>query len=403
MDAPSADGPVSRRSVLRAAGTAAGAGALVGSAGRGAARGQVDGEPPSVRLPRRVRVATRNLGLGARLYGFVDTETRSIDAEAVYDRYRQVRASAPAARMRAMAAGVADDLPAVVGLQEAARIRRGPNDYTGGSEPNAGTAVFDFLALFREGLARELDRYDFDVGYELAAVSDNVDEEFPAEGPDGERFDVRLGDRDAVLVRDDLTVEGTETGTFGLNVTAPLDDGTQVSVERGYALAALELAGAPFTFATTHLAVGSRVVREAQAAELSAALADRESVVLAGDLNTTPDGDRSAAYRRLVDGGLTDAWAATRDEPGPTCCQNPQLRNDGARLGVRIDHVMTGGAATPLRVRRRDIDPESRVTASTPDGEVDLWPSDHAGVVADVRIEPTSRDPLAVLAGLFPG
>jgi hypothetical protein len=401
MDAPSTDGPVSRRSVLRAVGTATGAGALVGSAGRGAARGRIDGGSPSTRLQRRIRVATRNLGLGARLYGFVDTETRSIDAETVYGRYQQVRASAPAARMRAMAAGVADDLPAVVGLQEAARVRRGPDD--GGAEPDAGTTVFDFLALFRDGLARELDRYDFDIGYELAAVSDNVDEEFPAEGPDGERFDVRLSDRDAVLVRDDLTVEGTETGTFGLNVSAPLDDGTQVSVDRGYALAVVAATGAPFTFATTHLAVGSRVVREAQAAELSAVLADRESVVLAGDLNTTPGGDRSATYRRLVDGGLTDAWAATRDGPGPTCCQNPQLRNDGSRLGIRIDHVMTGGAATPLAVRRRGVGPERRITASTPDGEAELWPSDHAGVVADVRVEPATQDPLAVLAGLFPG
>lgn len=408
MDGPrhASDRP-SRRSVLRAAGAAAGGVGLLGTASPASASGAGTGDDDtawSTRLPRQVRVATRNLGLGANLYGFIDRETLEIDPSQVYDRFEQVRSSAPAARMRAVAAGIAADLPAVVGLQEAALVRRGPNDYEGGSEPNAGTVVFDFLELLREGLAAELERYDFDVGYEVAAVSRNVDEEFPAEGPDGERFDIRLTDRDVVLVRDDLAVRETAADTYSLNVSAPLEDGTQVSVTRGYALAEVAVEGAPFTFVTTHLAFGSRVVRESQAAELSGLLAAREGpVVLAGDLNTTPEGDRSGAYRRLVENGLTDAWAVTREEPGPTCCQNARLRNDRSRLGIRVDMVLTGGPATSLAARRWDVDPESRFTAETPDGETRLWPSDHAGVVADVLVEPETRDPLAVLRGLLFG
>jgi len=167
---------VSRRSVLRAAGGATGVGVTVGTA---SARQPDEGW--SVPLPRNVRVATRNLGLGARLYGFVDTDTLRLDPEQVYERYQQVRSTAPPERMRAIASGLADELPAVVGLQEVARIRRGPNDYSGGSEPNAERAVYDFLDLLTTALDAELDRYDFDVGYRVAAVSRNLDEEFPAE------------------------------------------------------------------------------------------------------------------------------------------------------------------------------------------------------------------------------
>jgi endonuclease/exonuclease/phosphatase family metal-dependent hydrolase len=395
--------PASRRSVLRAAGGAAGGLGLVGLVSPAAATTQDDASDGwSVPLPRNVRVATRNLGLGARLYGFVDTDSLQVDPRQVYERYQQVRANAPGERMRTIAGGLAAELPAVVGLQEVARIRRGPNDYTGGSEPDAEQEVYDFLDLLTDGLEEALERYDFDVGYEVAAVSGNLDEEFPAEGPDGERFDVRLTDRDVVLVRDDLAVRGTETDSYSLNVSAVLEDGTRVSVTRGYALAEVATEGAPFTFVTTHLAVASRVIREAQAVELAGLVEDRDGpVVLAGDLNTTPEGDRSSAYERLVESGLRDTWAALTDEPGPTCCQGELLRNDRSRLRIRVDHVMTAGPVVPLAARRTDTDPDDRIEASTPDGTERLWPSDHAGVVVDLRVEPHTRDPLAVLRGLL--
>jgi hypothetical protein len=396
---------VRRRSVLRAAG--AGVAGLVPATSTAAAAPDRRADASadwSARLPQHVRVATRNLGLGARLYGFVDTDSLRLDPEQVYERYRQVRSTAPPDRMRAIASGLADDLPAVVGLQEVARIRRGPNDYTGGSEPDAQETVYDFLDLLTTALDEELDRYDFDVGYRVAAVSRNLDEEFPAEGPDGERFDVRLTDRDVVLVRDDLTVRRTDDGTYGLNVSATLEDGTRVSVKRGYALARVELEGAPFTFVTTHLAVASRIIREAQAEEL-AGIAERRDgpVLVAGDLNTTPEGDQSAAYGRLTDAGLRDVWAAVTDDPGPTCCQGELLRNERSRLGIRVDHVLSAGPVVPLAVRRTDTDPDDRIETTTPDGEARLWPSDHAGVVADVRVEPRTRDLAAVLRGLLFG
>jgi endonuclease/exonuclease/phosphatase family metal-dependent hydrolase len=403
------DRAVDRRALLRSAGAAA-----TGAAGLAAGAGTAAAEHPADRrrgreavrwnatLPLRVRVATWNLGLGTPLYGFVDRDSRSVDPRQVYDRFRDVIGSAPATRMRAIGRRIADDLPAVVGLQEAALIRRGPNDYTGGSTPNADRVAVDFLAQLRTGLDEALSRYDFDVGYEVAVVGENADEEFPAEGPDGERFDVRLTDRDVLLVRDDLAVRGTETRNYTLNLSVPLDDGTQVSAARGYALAEVERDGARFTVATTHLEVASATIREAQAAQLAGRL-DRVDgpALLLGDLNTTPDGDRSTAYDRLVGSGLTDVWAATTDSDGPTCCQNPDLRNEESRLGIRLDMVLSGGPVVPLSTRRQVTRPDERVTAITESGTERLWPTDHAAVVADVRVEPRTDSVLASLRSLL--
>ena len=400
-----------RRALLRGAGAAA-----TGVAGLAAGVDTAAADHPADRLrhqrrassrwnatlPLRVRVATWNLGLGTPLYGFVDRDSRRVDPRQVYERFQDVLESAPATRMRAIGRRIAADLPAVVGLQEAALIRRGPNDYAGGTTPNADRVAVDFLVELEAGLDAALDRYDFDVGYEVAVIGENADEEFPAEGPDGERFDVRLTDRDVVLVRNDLAVHGTETRNYTLNVRVPLDDGTQVSAARGYALAEVERDGARFTVATTHLEVASETIREAQAAQLAGRL-DRVDgpTVLLGDLNTTPDGDRSAAYDRLVGSGLTDVWAATNDGDGPTCCQHPDLRNDESRLGIRLDMVLSGGPVVPLSTRRGLTRPAERVTEITGSGTERLWPTDHAAVVADLRVEPRTDSVLASLRSLF--
>jgi hypothetical protein len=62
--------------------------------------------------------------------------------------------------------------------------------------------------------------------------------------------------------------------------------------------------------------------------------------------------------------------------------------------------VLTRGPVTPLAACRVGADPEDRITATTSDGETELWPSDHAGVVADVLVEPRTRDPVPVLRSL---
>lgn len=88
-------------------------------------------------------------------------------------------------------------------------------------------------------------------------------------------------------------------------------------------------------------------------------------VVLAGDLNQTPD---SVALARLRAAGLTDAWAALHpDVPGFTFYERGALRK-------RIDYVLLGPAlAARLRGATLVLDEPGQRRAS-----------DHAGLVVDL-------------------
>jgi len=74
---------------------------------------------------------------------------------------------------------------------------------------------------------------------------------------------------------------------------------------------------------------------------------------------------------------LRDAWSVRRQAAGYTCCQEPTLTDPTPLFSSRIDLILVHGAK-PLGVRRVG----TRPYATTPP----LWASDHAGVVAEVRL-----------------
>ena len=357
---------VSRRSVLR---SGAGLAALSSA--------PTDG--PSFAIPRSVSVYTQNLGLGTRLSRLVDVRTGTVDPENVYRRFLDVQRSGVPERMAAVAAEIAAEGPALVGLQEAALVRRGPAD--GNDDSNAETVAFDFLAELTDALAAA-DGPD----YRVASVVTNADEEFVADPCEcGDRFDLRLTDRDVVLVHEDVTVESTETANYALNAQLTLRDGRTIVATRGYALVEARLDGSPLTFVTTHLSSTSSAIRRAQAAELTERVDSLDRpVVVTGDANTGPSDGEESAYG-LLTGTLRDAWR-DGDGNGATCCQFSNLTNEESRLDRRIDVVLHRGAVEPRGSRRVFHDPESQVT-TTVDGEpVQRWVSDHAGVVADLVV-----------------
>lgn len=383
---------VSRRDVLRRTG------GTLAIGGFGRFRGYVRRRVDPLLAPR-VTVMTRNLGLGIRLVGLFDRDVRQVDPEFVHDRYREVLDSAFPTRAEALAAEIADARPALVGLQEAALVRtQDPGDYAGGSSPNAEHVEVDFLRALLVALRRELADRSADATYRPIATVANADEELPARRPDGTRFDVRLTVRDAVLARDDVRVRSTATVNYGIVPSVTLRDGTRITVKRGYCLARVAVGATPFAFANTHLAVSSSVFRAAQASELLGRLAAvDEPVVLVGDFNTGPD-TPDATYRTLTD-EFRDAHAAAVAEPGPTCCQFATLRNDRSRLGRRVDLVLCRGTVEPLDAYRVGHEPSSRVEIG---GEA-VWPSDHAGVVADLRVAASPANPVALVKALLSG
>jgi endonuclease/exonuclease/phosphatase family metal-dependent hydrolase len=105
-------------------------------------------------------------------------------------------------------------------------------------------------------------------------------------------------------------------------------------------------------------------------------------VILAGDFNSDP-AVNGATYGLLIGGGFTDLWSAVGSGPGFTWAlsgESPALITDPTQ---RVDYVMTRGSVTPSAI---DIIGEDKALDLTAPSS--LRPSDHAGLVATVVLEP---------------
>jgi endonuclease/exonuclease/phosphatase family metal-dependent hydrolase len=142
--------------------------------------------------------------------------------------------------------------------------------------------------------------------------------------------------------------------------------------------------GRSFRFVTTHLDSSVPGIRVAQASELLRTAANTNlPVVMVGDFNISADTSLDPsfpAYQAMINAGFTDAWQSKRaPDPGFTCCQAGNLLNPASLLSHRIDLVLVRGEFGVA-----DIDLIGNQQADrTSSG---LWPSDHAGLVATLRL-----------------
>ena len=372
MTAPGSP-PRSRRAVLgAAAGVVAGHAAPVASA-----------EPPSAAA--ELTVATRNLGLGVDLDALLTVESESDLRRVAGELLETARAHPYDERVGAIADEVAATDPDVVALQEAAVVRtRAPGD--DGETPEPAETVVDLL----DRLSAALDERDLD--YRVAGSTVTTDAELPADGEDG-RVDVRVRDRDAVLVREDHETGGVRTGRYDTGVTVGLPGADRrVTLARGYCLVDVSLDAGTVTVASTHLESTAIPVRLGQALELRDALPSDGPVALGADLNSGP-GTTTVAYDALTD-RLADAYATLRpDADGYTCCQAESMRNGESLLEERADAVLYRAPLDPTAVERVGEDPDDRVDATVGGESVEVWPSDHAGVVATFELPPPEPTP----------
>lgn len=311
---------------------------------------------------------TQNLFIGADVSPVLSTSDASEVADLVDALLAQAQASDVPARVAAIARIVAEHQPDVIGLQEAAIWRvQAPAD---GSGSPAETVAIDILAELLA--AFEVEGLD----YTPAAVREGIDLEVS-----GTTQDVRLTDREVVLVRDGLAIDSALTGDFESNLTLPSPLGGEVTILRGWAAVDVSLGDQPVRVVTTHIEVGPFAgVQEAQVAEIRAGPANVEGpVVVLGDINDGPTGD---AYEELLGEELEDAWLSSEapvTTDGATCCYDTTLLGDSTELSERIDIVAAGqGAHTRAATRVVDA-PADR----TSDGR---WPSDHAGVVVTLGV-----------------
>jgi len=152
---------------------------------------------------------------------------------------------------------------------------------------------------------------------------------------------------------------------------------------RGWIAIDAKLRGKEFRFVTTHLETFENHYQAAQTAELlSGPLATSLPSIVAGDLNSdahSPSFANGPAFGILVDAGFTDIWSLLHpNDPGLTW---PLYLEDPPRSSTafqRIDLIMTRGT-------RINASSTALVGTAPVDG---VWASDHAGVIATLRLEP---------------
>jgi endonuclease/exonuclease/phosphatase family metal-dependent hydrolase len=310
-----------------------------------------------------IRAATYNLYLGADVtvvFGVTDAEDLARKAKVVLE---QVLATDFPGRAEAVARILVEQRVDLVGLQEVAQWSREVPGADGGMR----TEVWlDFLATLLDALERAGQKYD------VHACTANFRGGAKVEGHEAMAV---LG-HNVVLVRrgSGVRVTGEGTGDFSrtLDVTTPMP-GLVLNVARSWGWVDAEVEGSRFRFVNTHLEAWHEEVRHAQRDELLRVLGDPDvPVVLVGDFNATPD-------RVGMPAEYVDAWAvAGEGGAGATCGENADLLAVDDCLGVRIDYVWVRGAQ-PARCWVVGGRPDDR----TPSG---LWPSDHAGVVAEIAL-----------------
>jgi endonuclease/exonuclease/phosphatase family metal-dependent hydrolase len=338
---------------------------------------QADGQPrPSNGTPT-LKVMTRNLYLGGdifRVLGAPDVLEFERRTQALWN---EVRKTNFPFRSKLIAAEVERTRPDLIGLQEVALWRRGPDGVKDGPVTPATRVEYDFLALLR----RELNRRG--LRYRVEARQQEADIEAPIEAG----FDVRLTMRDVILVRArrGLRITGRQSANYEAELTVQTPAGQPLTSKRGWTAVDGRFAGQRFRFVNTHLESALDSTRVAQATELLAPggpLRVRRPVILLGDMNSDPEGrggNGAGAYDLIEGGGFEDAWRQTSNAPGLTCCINSDLSDTTPTFDSRIDLIFTNS---------RRLRPVQTMTVGTRarDRRRNLWPSDHGGVVATLRV-----------------
>jgi endonuclease/exonuclease/phosphatase family metal-dependent hydrolase len=268
-----------------------------------------------------------------------------------------------------------------VGLQEVSLWRdQAPGDALTHPDPDATHVRFDYLAILLSDLRAR------GVPYEPATTSTGADLEFPYVGPSGGLDDLRLTDRDAILVRSDVAgrVSDPRHRDYTAQLSEPFVTGP---VESTRSWSSIDYRADPRTTVrifNTHLEVadpGTGSIQQEQAGELLAQIsASPHPVIAIGDFNAPARGSPTPTYRKLA-AALHDTWSSARPaDPGWTCCRSSSLADRAGHEQIRIDYVFASGNWPVAQVARVDDRPFR--TSPPP-----LWVSDHDGVLARLVLD----------------
>jgi endonuclease/exonuclease/phosphatase family metal-dependent hydrolase len=378
--------------------------------------------------PRKaqIKVMSYNLYVGADIFRVFAPYPCGVP-QAVNDIHNIIQQTDFPERAEAIADQVMAHEPHVIGLQEVSLLRTQfpgnslapdnsgivflgdfPTDPRFAFKTDAQDVQYDYLQILLDALEAR--------GLHYMAVEDasptNADVEFPAIEFEADcsftapPTDVRLTDRDVILVRSDLAVEYPVKAAFSVNLPIALDTylgpfpATYVAeFTRSWGKIDVTVKDQSYRVVNTHLEVGNYFTDEtdplnqiqgAQAFELGMIAASLEApVIVMGDMNSSPaspDPDPRPAYDVLSQFPLLDLWTVRHDmsdEYGFTFGQNELVNNEESLMFERIDYVLgnfDGFETDKVKVKVVGDEPYDK----TPSG---LWPSDHAGVAAKISFE----------------
>jgi endonuclease/exonuclease/phosphatase family metal-dependent hydrolase len=325
-----------------------------------------------------ISVMTQNLYLGTGLSdAFAASSWSDLAAAGTHD-WATVLANDFGTRAAVLADDIVRGRPDVVALQEVTLWRdQVPGDDLAHSAPDATHVAFDHLAILQAALRFR------GVPYTAVVTSTGADVEFPRREPDGGLADLRLTDRDALLVRSDVATRAGNPmhGHYTAQLSDPFLSGPVRSTRSWTSIDYRPDPTTTVRIVNTHLEVGgprSDTIQARQADELLAVIGRSPYPVIAlGDFNAPAGG--SVTYRHLT-AALHDAWTSVRPgDPGWTCCHDPALADPVGRENARIDLVLTSGNWPVSQVTRTGEQP---FRAAPPP----LWDSDHLGVTARIVV-----------------
>jgi len=378
----------------------------------------------------KIKAVTYNLYVGADIFRVFNPPICG-PAQAVNDIHNIIQYTNFPERAQAIADQIMYEEPHVVGLQEVSLLR---TQFPGNSLAPDGSGIeflgdfpadpefifkldasdvqYDFLQILLDALhARGLDYVAIE-----GASPVNADVEFPAIefdaacNPLGLPTDVRLTDRDVILVRANLDVNVALKNNFQVN--APIEVPTLIPTpaglipalyvteySRGWGAINVTIKDHSFWVVNAHLEVGDRLlppseglnlVQAAQALELGQlATSLQPPLLVLGDINSSPASlvtDPRPAYGIIMSFPLSDVWMLQRPaskDPGYTFGQNETVDNPESLMFERIDYVFANfGDLVPKQVKAEVLGTD--VSDKTPSG---LWPSDHAGVGVKLGFE----------------
>ena len=327
--------------------------------------------------PVDVTVMTRNIYLGGDIFHPLGSADRAEFERKAGELWAEVQGTDfVGTRAALLAREVKRTRPDLIGLQEVALWRRGPDGVKDGASTPARQVVYNFLKTLRRALARRNLRYAVAVKQREADLETSIDA----------GYDVRLTMHDVILVkkRKGLRVTRRLSRNYEADISVPTPAGTLTST-RGWTAVDVRYRGERFRFVNTHLEAAGDDVREAQARELigpGGPLRGRRQYIVVGDFNSDPNGTESpaGAFDILAGFGLRDTWRRSFG-PGFSCClDRSDARDTNANsFDHRIDLIL---AKPKLRAIRGEVVGDE-VGDRAANG---LWPSDHAGVVTRLRL-----------------